>query len=179
MMLLLRPEALRRKTEDLLMKNFTWDICRECNFECGYCFNAQAGFGIPVAARSPGEIEEAWKKVFDAYGRCFIRITGGEPFLYPYFAEIISRITKFHKVHVTSNLSQGLDDFVSKTDPRSVEMNSTFHPSRAGYGDFANQVLKLRRAGFKCEACYLAHPSQLREMGNAPLIAAGHGRSSQ
>jgi len=104
---------------------FTWDMTSYCNFKCDYCFFSQTGWENLKAKqgrdRTPEEIEEAWKYIFDKYGSCYISITGGEPFLYPEFTEIIFRILKYHKLHITTNLSMPLEDFIQKISPEKVE----------------------------------------------------------
>lgn len=152
------------------MKKFSWDIGYYCNFKCNYCFFSEAGWENLKKAQGehkpPEVIENAWKNIYDKYGSVYIYITGGEPFLYPDFVEIVYRITKFHKVHITSNLSQKLDEFINKIDFHKVELNSTLHPLYMDFRGFTQQVLKLRSAGFTCSVCYLTHPMQIREMLN-------------
>jgi MoaA/NifB/PqqE/SkfB family radical SAM enzyme len=150
------------------MKKFNWDLGCYCNFKCSYCFFSQAGWEnlerLQGPPRTPDEIENAWKKVSAAYGTCGIYITGGEPFLYPGFVDIIVKIARYHRIHVTTNLSLPLDAFLEKADPQRVELNATFHPRHMELELFSRQLLSLHAAGFACGACYLAHPSQLREM---------------
>lgn len=150
------------------MIKFTWEIGFYCNFKCDYCFYTQSGWknlekirGIP---KSPNVIEDAWEEVCRRYGSVCIYITGGEPFLYPNFIEVICRILKFHEVHITTNLSLYIDEFVGKISPEKVEINATFHPVFINIDRFTSQILKLKEANFICNVCYLAHPMQLREM---------------
>lgn len=117
-------------------------------------------------ARSRDEIISAWKQVYDSYGTCVIYVTGGEPFLYPDFVGIVNGITAYHRVHITSNVSLPLDDFIATVDRCRVELNATYHPQYMELKTFAEQVRRLQDAGFRCGACYLAHPAQLREMLN-------------
>ena len=117
----------------------------------------------------------AWKNIHSKYGASKIYITGGEPFLYPGFAGIISQLSKLHAIHVTTNLSVPLDEFISKNNASNVEINSTFHPLNTDPVQFAGNVLKLRKAGFVCNVCYLAHPLQLREMLNYKKYFYGLG----
>jgi len=150
------------------MIKWSWDLGTYCNYKCDYCFFTQAGWEnlerLQGGQRTVTEIERAWGWLFEKYGRSRIFITGGEPFLYPGFTEIASLLSRFHELHITSNLSQPLDRFLEKIKPENVELNSTYHPLHADRREFRGQVLKLRKSGFKCDVCYLAHPLQLREM---------------
>jgi len=46
-----------------------------------------------------------WAKIYEKYGSVKIAITGGEPFLYPNFIELINAISRQHSVEVVTNLS--------------------------------------------------------------------------
>jgi len=150
------------------MKAVVWNFCASCNFKCPYCFITGTGWKDAERQqgpfRSPEEIGRAWKTFHDVYGRCTVYITGGEPFLYPRFNEVVSAVAACHRVHITSNLSQPLELFIAGIDRGKVELNATFHPRFMELETFVRQVLLLRSSGFTCGTCYLAHPSQLREM---------------
>ncbi len=152
------------------MKIFTWDMGYECNYKCEYCFFTQTGWDNIKKQhgtdRSVDEVCSAWENIYDEHGPIKIYITGGEPFLYPGFADIIYKLSKMHVIHVTTNLSVPLEEFILKNDASKVEINSTFHPLKTDHFKFAGNVIKLRKAGFICNVCYLAHPLQLREMLN-------------
>ena len=161
------------------MKRWSWDLGCYCDYKCDYCFFTQAGWDnmlkLQGGARTPADIAKAWERVAERYGRSEIFITGGEPFLYPGFSEIASLLGRSHKIHITSNLSQPLDAFIAGNSPDSVELNSTYHPLHADIVEFIDQVLKLKRSGFKCDVCYLAHPLQLREMTGYKKYFHDHG----
>jgi len=152
------------------MKRFTWDFGCDCNFRCSYCFFTKAGWDniirLHAVEKSAETIEEAWKNIFGKYGKVRLYLTGGEPFLYRGFAGIVSKLSKYHDIHITTNLSLPVEEFIDKIDPLKVELNSTFHPLHSNPKTFAGNVARLRNAGFSCGVCYLAHPGQLKEMLN-------------
>ncbi len=152
------------------MIKFTWEIGFYCNFKCNYCFYSQARWEnlekIQGPPKSPEIVKDAWKDIYNKYGPAYVYITGGEPFLYPNFVEIISRISKFHKIHVTTNLSLSIDEFICKIFPKRGEINATLHPPFVDIKKFISQILKLKKANFTCNNCYLAHSMQMREMLN-------------
>jgi len=141
-----------------------------CNFKCDYCYFTQAGWmniqKMQGEPKSPDEMESAWENICRSYGNAKIYITGGEPFLYPGFVNILTRIIKYHVVHVTTNLSLPVDEFIRKIPADKVEVNSTYHPLYMSIDEFVRQVIKLKSAGYRCGVCYLAYPAQLKEMIN-------------
>ncbi|MFC2061729.1 radical SAM protein [Elusimicrobiota bacterium] len=150
-------------------KIFSWDISCNCNFNCHYCFISKEGAGRQELKNLDGIIT-GWKYVYDCCGACKIYITGGEPFIYPGFVDIVEGLAKFHIMHITTNLSVPVDDFIERISPQKVEFNCTFHPMYISPDSFIKQTKKLKLAGFTCGVCYLAHPLQMREMLNYKKI---------
>src|SRR3989338_4046204 len=100
-------------------KRLTWNIHYDCNYRCPYCFFE--GQWIEYKKRniyfSVDEWMHCWEKVYDRYGRCFILITGGEPFMYPNFIELVERLSQVHyPINVSTNASKDLEVFVKKID---------------------------------------------------------------
>ncbi|MHB9155272.1 MAG: radical SAM protein [Endomicrobiales bacterium] len=158
------------------MIKFSWDIALSCNFKCRYCAGYRAiGERERRNGRPVEETEKAWKDIFEKYGECRVYVTGGEPFLYPAFAGTMRAVSKYHRLHITTNLSLPLDDFIASLDSGRVEINASFHPYHIDFRTFRDQVMRLKKAGFTCGTCYLAHPSQLREMRNYKKYFLDHG----
>lgn len=145
------------------MKSFSWDVTAACNFGCSYCSYPI----VPASDAAPMEqarVVAAWQHVHALYGPCRLYLTGGEPLCVPGIADVIHALTQRHHVHITSNLSCALEDLIARIDPGKLVVNATYHPLHMDHEFFKDQVLALRRAGFTCGACYLAHPQQVREM---------------
>lgn len=123
----------------------------------------------------PERMIDAWRRIYDTCGSSHIYITGGEPFYFPGFTDVVRVLTTWHRIHITSNVSLPLDEFVSRTDPQKISLNASFHPQHMDLAAFTKQVLRLRNAGFKCAVCYLAHPLQLREMMSYRKYFSGFG----
>jgi len=102
------------------MKNgdikFTWDIHYKCNFRCPYCWFFKCWETVEKlnVYLSPAQWMTHWENIHKKYGTVRIEITGGEPFMYPDFVELLSRLTLIHNVKVTTNLSADMKDFVEK-----------------------------------------------------------------
>ncbi|MFH1414635.1 MAG: radical SAM protein [Elusimicrobiota bacterium] len=147
---------------------FSWDIGCFCNFKCEYCFFTQSGWEnmekLQGKPRSPEEIDTAWKYIFGKYGEFMLYITGGEPFLYPGFVEIVKSLSKYSFLHITTNLSYPVNDLLKAVSPERVSFNCTYHPRYMEIDRFIRRIIDVRKEGFICDVCYLAHPGQLREM---------------
>lgn len=147
------------------MKSIAWDIWLYCNYDCKFCSSKTSI--VPKEIISKEKIIDAWKKVYDKYGRCRIYITGGEPFLYPNFYDIISNLLKFHDLHITTNLSFTVTDFINlKIDKKSVFINATFHPFYQEIQDFISKILILKKEGYCVSATYMSDDMQMTEAIN-------------
>lgn len=121
----------------------TLNITNRCNLHCSYC-------AVSPTKNAPGDLSlEEWKRVVDELARIQVfqlLISGGEPFLYHDFPEILNHILQYHfrisintngtlfNVEVLSLLSQSgrLDNIqVSLDGP-----NSEIHDSIRGKGTF-------------------------------------------
>ncbi|MFH1202402.1 MAG: radical SAM protein [Candidatus Omnitrophota bacterium] len=144
----------------------TWDIHYRCNFRCPYCwfFNNWAQQTKRNLYLSPDEWTIHWKRIYDKYGEIKIEITGGEPFIYPNFIELIKKISSVHLVKVTTNLSGDIEGFVKEVNPERVDMDLNFHILFIDLETVVKKALILKRAGFKAGICYLAYPPQMHKI---------------
>lgn len=159
---------------------FAWDMHYRCNFHCGYCFYTTAGWDELAKKNryeTPEKWEEVWSRIAKKYGRCQLRVTAGEPFTYPRFAEVVARVSKLHDLQITSNLSvtEEIRSFARAADPKAVELDCTFHPTGMAWEPFLANVLLLRAAGFVANVCYLAYPAQLDGMAEFKRRFAAQG----
>ncbi|MDE1976055.1 MAG: radical SAM protein [Elusimicrobia bacterium] len=149
---------------------FAWDMHYSCNYRCPYCWYTTTGW-TELAKKSvyktAQEWAEVWERMHRKYGRCQLRITAGEPFTYPDFPDIITTLTQWHDVQITSNCSntEAMERFASHADPGRVEVDCTFHPLQGEFETFVENVLRLRRRKFTANVCYLAYPPQMPQMG--------------
>ena len=147
------------------MKSIAWDIWLYCNYDCKFCSSKTSI--VPKEIISKEKIIDVWKKVYDKYGRCKIYITGGEPFLYPDFYEIICNLLKFHDLHITTNLSFDITDFINlQTDKKNIFINATFHPFYQTIQDFINKILMLKNNGYSVSVTYMSDDMQMTEAVN-------------
>ena len=91
-----------------------------------------------------------WRRIYDKYGKVRIEITGGEPFIYPRFIEIVKLLSSIHRVKVTTNMSGDIETFVREIDPERVFLDLNFHPLFVSDLDkYIKKTLLLKNAGFK------------------------------
>ena len=144
--------------------HLSWNIHVACNYDCPYCwFHGRWGeFAGGSVSLSPAEWARHWDRFNDRHGAAEIHIAGGEPFIYPGFAEIAAGLSRRNVLYVITNLSWDPADVIGKLDPARVGFSASYHAAAAGPADaFAEKVLRLRRAGFHATASIVAYPPYL------------------
>lgn len=147
----------------------TWIIHYACNYRCPYCFYYEgAGWEILKDRNiyfSPDQWLEHWKRIYEKYGRCYIAITGGEPFTYPDFIELISKLSKMHyPINISSNSSGDLDSFVKLVSPERISLSLSFHPEFDRLDIFLERVQFLRKNKFDGCINFLAYPPYFKNI---------------
>lgn len=156
-----------------------WLLNMECNFECPYCFydDSQRSMKTRAADWLRGKISainpyktrfitpEEIGNFFDGTGkRWWLMISGGEPFVYPKFIEIVKRLSQKHLVTIGTNLSLPIDRFISEISPKNIwSFYISMHlgeRERKGFSvdELLLKVKKLRDAGFRTEINYVMYP---------------------
>ena len=147
------------------MKSIAWDIWLYCNYDCKFC-NSKVNI-IPKELKTFKDVINVWKKVYEKYGRCKLHITGGEPFLYPNFIEIILSLLEYHNLHVTTNLSFNVDKLkVLNIKKDYLFINATFHPFYQKIQEFISKVSILKDSGYEVSATYMSDDLQMLEFLN-------------
>ena len=141
-----------------------WNMTRRCNFRCKYCYFPHQSLPEPDPITA-GEIGS----FLDASGHDWVvEMSGGEPFIYPDFAKVCSRITRKHRIALDSNLSltKEIDRFSRMVDPaKVVDIYAAVHieeRERLGLVEqFITDVLLLKSRGFMVSVNYVIHPTLL------------------
>ncbi len=148
---------------------FEWLIHYKCNYRCPYCFFN--GMWEEVEKRNPylplEKWLEAWHRIFEKYESVRILITGGEPFIYPDFIELVKELSKYCTIGFDTNLScdKGkLRDFAEKTILKNIDCGLSFHPLFAEFDSFLHKVLFLKEKGYNIRVYYVTYPPQLKQM---------------
>jgi len=86
-----------------IMPFVTFPLTKKCNFKCLYCGH---GGELSASMKDEQDFEVIKERIYEAYkmGVRKFRLTGGEPFLYPYLREIIEIINSLGVfLHINSN----------------------------------------------------------------------------
>lgn len=132
---------------------FSWTLTAKCNFNCPHCC-------IPIEWRTkhPGRVFSvdeccrAWENIHALRGSCLIEMSGGEPRIYPHFLEIVRRLSRWHSIGISTNLSFPAKRFIEEIDPRRVHLYPSFHPSEAKLDAFLGNLTLVQKAGFLTRA---------------------------
>ncbi|MBM3245011.1 MAG: radical SAM protein, partial [Candidatus Omnitrophica bacterium] len=156
-----------KNTDRLVKRRFTWNIHYSCNYRCPYCFfegkwDEYKERNIYV---SVGEWVKYWNAIYEKYGNCYMLITGGEPFTYPNFIELIERLSQIHyPINISTNASGDLESFVQKVDPEKVSLSVSFQPNFVEIDSFLNKVELLRRHKFNGCINFVAYPPFIKDI---------------
>lgn len=147
--------------------SFNWDIHWACNYRCPYCWFYGKWAELKLSNRNLDvkELMSAWQKIYRKYGEVKISITGGEPFLYPDFAEFISELINLHKVEIITNLSTDIRKLIEPINSENLKINPSFHPLFADFDRFLERVIFLKEKGMVQCVSYVAWPPQISKIG--------------
>lgn len=150
-----------------IQRRFTWNIHYACNYRCPYCFFE--GKWVEYKRRnihlSVDEWIKYWQRVYENYGRCFMLITGGEPFMYPGFIDLMHKLSGLHyPVNISTNASGDLGLFVSEIDPSRVSLSVSFQPYFEKLETFIEKAKFLKLHGFDGCVNFVAYPPFLKEI---------------
>jgi len=145
---------------------YTWDIHYACNYRCSYCFFAKEWDVKAKENRYPDLVrwKEIWDDIFERYGSGHIHVSGGEPFTYPSFIDLVAYLTEKHTVEFDTNLSFDVLEFISKVKPGRVKFATAFHPELVSIDSYLKKALRLKKEGFDIGINYVAYPPQLDRM---------------
>ena len=144
----------------------TWNIHYACNYKCSYCHapkpeHKDARRIVYIPSQTWIDI---WKRQYDKYGTWEILISGGEPFTYPGFMELIFELSKIHIVGICTNLEWDVDYFVKHVGPQRLRIETSFHPEFANLGNFVEKLHALKRGGFNPTVNFVPWPPLLYRM---------------
>jgi MoaA/NifB/PqqE/SkfB family radical SAM enzyme len=96
-----------------------WQLLNTCNYRCPYCFFPPLTLGEKLTVHAEPEV---WRRVIDRTGLTWLlHITGGEPTIYPRFAELCQLLTATHYLSFSSNLTHSsVVDVAKRVDPSRI-----------------------------------------------------------
>lgn len=156
-----------------------WMLLTSCNFRCAYCFFSAAF--LKAKLRIYGTHVQ-WKDGFDATGKTWlIHITGGEPTIYPGFADLCEQLSQNHYLSINSNLSHhSIEALAEKVDPERVHyINAGVHAEerqkRASLSLFIDRVNKLQKHRFNVLVSLLMTPETVYNFQGISNYFESHG----
>lgn len=155
----------------------SWNIHVACNYDCPYCwFHGRWGeFAGRAVSLSPEEWMAHWDRFNDRHGKAEIYIAGGEPFFYPGFVELLSRLSRRNTVYVITNLAWDPAD-AAGLDPEKVGFSASYHSAAAGpAAAFAEKVRRLRSSGFSTAVSIVAYPPYLPRLAGMVDVFMSRG----
>lgn len=145
---------------------FQWVLSGTCNYRCPYCWHngIWAKLKRETVYLAVNEWMDAWNDIYDKYGSVEISISGGEPFLYPNFINLINGLSKQHMIGIVTNLSFDAELFVSEVKSRNIHLSVSFHPLFIKFEEFLKKALILKDNGLLDGVFYVTYPPQLKQM---------------
>lgn len=146
---------------------FTWNMLYDCNYRCSYCFfeGKWEEYKKRNIYLSVPEWMKYWRAIYNKSGRCAILITGGEPFVYPDFIDLIHELSQMHyPINISSNASSDLERFVRQIDPQRVSLSISFQPEFADLDEFLEKMIFLREHKFDGCINLVAYPPFLEKL---------------
>jgi organic radical activating enzyme len=109
-----------------------------------------------------------WDKICENYGSTHIRFSGGEPFIYPGFVELLKIIGEKHTLNITTNLSFDVRNVVrqlsSVAEKSQMVISSSFHPEYEKLQEFIDKVLYLKNNRIYTSVSMVAWPPFLKDI---------------
>lgn len=164
-----------------------WHFTLSCNLRCIHCYQnnyGQKDTDLNLLKSIFLKIDEAmskWKM------KCFISLTGGEPFLRPdglfYLAGLIEKSDNFKNIAILTNgtlIDDGIIDKIKKyTKISEIQISLDGHDEKThdkirGGGTFIKSVesiKKLKNAGIKTSVMFTLHKKNVESAANMPELA--------
>jgi len=149
-----------------------------CNYTCAYCNIIRGRVNCNPEQTKHKIMELAvfkniWDRIYDLYYSCAIRLTGGEPSIYPDFIRLVAFLTEKHVVNINTNLSFDIYKFMEKVPHQNVCLNVSFHPEFITIEDLMVKLRVLMKNGYGCSVCCASYPPFLKDLERYKEILAG------
>ncbi|MBI5241195.1 MAG: radical SAM/SPASM domain-containing protein [Elusimicrobia bacterium] len=155
----------------------TWNIHYDCDYRCRYCHAPKPGKpGVRDAAYIKAEDWlRVWEGLYERYGTWEVLVSGGEPFTYPGFMDLLIGLSRVHLMGVCTNLGWDVERFVKEADPQRVRIETSFHPESAKLEDFTGKLKRLKAHGFEPTVNFVPWPPLLHRLGEVKAAMEGAG----
>jgi MoaA/NifB/PqqE/SkfB family radical SAM enzyme len=158
--------------------NIIWNMTRKCNFRCEYCYFPHDNTAVTETLPT-----ERIRDFLDGTEKEWtVRLTGGEPFIYPGINDICVAMAQKHIVGIDTNLSVSsrIAEFAERMDPARVEnFYAALHIEERervkGTDAFIKNARLLIDKGFKVIVNYVVHPTLEERFHKDVAFFADHG----
>jgi MoaA/NifB/PqqE/SkfB family radical SAM enzyme len=119
---------------------------------------------------------EIWDGIYERYGSAHVHCSGGEPFNYPRFIDIVAHLTRKHTMECDTNLSFDPAAFIGRVKPGTFRFSPSFHPEFAVQDPYIQKCRQLREAGYDLEGVnYVCWPPHLKGIPELKRALEGVG----
>ena len=156
-----------------------WQLLYTCNYRCPYCFIPPVNLGETLTVYAE---PETWKLALDQTGLTWLlHITGGEPTIYPRFAELCQLLTATHFLSLNSNLTHSsVVAVANQVNPSRISfINAALHPEerqrKKGLAKFLEHAQLLIERSFPVFISVVATPEVLSRVDDIIALTAPIG----
>ncbi len=155
-----------------------WNINRNCNLKCEYCYYSDTHNKNKSSFLSPEEIEKAFEKTNKKW---LILLSGGEPFIYQDIYKILNRLSQKHTLQITTNLlACDTEKLVNSVSNRSVMMiSASYHVTqKTNHQQIDEFIIKyhfLKQNNFHILVNYVSYPPLLTRVDEDYKYLKSHG----
>lgn len=156
-----------------------WFLLATCNYRCPYCFLPPSLLGEALTVYAEPDV---WARAFDRTGLTWLlHLTGGEPTIYPRFADLCRLLSGRHYLSFNSNLTHpGVVDFSECVDPSRISfINAGLHVEererRRGLAKFLKHAVLLKERNFPIFVSVVATPEVLSRVDEVIELTAPIG----
>jgi MoaA/NifB/PqqE/SkfB family radical SAM enzyme len=144
-----------------------WTPSLYCKNNCFYCPQRFIRESDPLAMRNDLlKNIDLFLNFFNKRGKFAILLSGGEPFAFDGFMELVKGLTKKHYLMLHTSLTEDISEFVSNINPKKVIfIRCGLHPkvleldvNNKEFSTFYDRVKILKRKGFKPIVCVPCRP---------------------
>lgn len=176
----------------------SWNISDRCNFRCAYCGSWKNSNRKKLRAiwarsvnilehRSQHDLNNELDQViarFLATGKAMtFGFTGGEPFLFPKFVDILARLVQHDafRIALDTNLSLGIRALLEKVPPHKIEyIYASLHIAererfRNGVAEFLTRVRTLLDEGYPVITNYVFYPPLIERFESDRALCLSRG----
>jgi len=139
----------------------------ECNYDCSYCFARKPKDKSEYRKYNAKEWTDKFIEFYRKYGKCRLVLTGGEPLLYKDSIDFVIEMTKYHFVHLGTNLfinSGFIEKIAAESNNNNLYLTASYHPEMANLGEFIDKMKILKEYKINSGSTMVLYPRFLNKI---------------